>query len=191
MTKVLIQGLERHYTKVAIQDMDRHLDVHMETASCVALADRFPLTTVEIETDSIPDDYIEAGSLIIVSGRLKVVMEEMGVHAEFIRLRMTRDGKEYTNQEFYFCNILDCVDCFDYKRGVFKFCSKPGFTSEIDSVERLAIDEAKAASHVLFRLGNGLEYIICVSDALAERLKASGYVGMKLVEPEDWFFGCY
>lgn len=190
MSKVLTADLDRNYTQAVIQDMELHLDVYLEMMGCEPLAARFPVTTVAIQADGQPDDYFESGSMIIVSGQLKAQLIEMDAHAEFIQLRIVMDGAEYTGQEFYFCHILDCVDCFNYEYGVCTFHKKPGFTTRIDTIERLAIDEVKAAPHAIFRLANGAEHIVCVSDAVGARLLRSGLRGMKIIAPEDWFFGC-
>lgn len=190
MTRVLTADLDRNYTRAVIQNMELHLDVYLEMLGCEPLADRFPVTTVAIQNDGQPDDYFESGSMIIVSYSLKAQLIEMGAHAEFFRLRIVMDGLEHTDKEFYFCHILDCVDCFDYEHSDYTLQRKPGFTTRIDSIERLAIDEAKAASHAIFRLANGAEHIVCVSDVVGARLLSSGLRGMKIIAPEDWFFGC-
>jgi hypothetical protein len=146
--------------------------------------------TLELLWDYPPADFFEAGTVFTVSDRLKHVLDQFDVRAEYFPLRVARRGQEYMERAFYFCNILDLVDCFDLKRGKYTFETKPGFTDHVHQIRRLAIDGAKAAGHDLFRIAKGGEYIVCVTDMLASRIQDGRFTGMRLVKPRDWRFGC-
>ena len=150
---------------------------------------QFSDLTLKITSARLPADFFEPGTMFVVSGRLKSVLEEFNVHAEFFPLRIIYRGREYTERTFYFCNILDCVECLDLARGKYTFWKKPGFTDRVDKIRKLVIDEKKAAGHDLFRIAKGGEYIVCVSDRVASRIAEQQLTGVRLIEPKDWRFG--
>lgn len=145
-----------------------------------------PATIVLIDPDHPPDDYLWASGMFVVSDRLKEVLEQFSVHAEFLDVRILFGREEYTDQKFYCCNILDAVDCFDHNRGECTFHDSDGFTDHIDKIKKLAIDEEKASSYHLFCIAKGGEYIICASDALADAIRVAGLTGIMFVGPDAW-----
>jgi len=116
------------------------------------------------------------------------VLVEFEVLAEFLPFHVIYNGLEYTDRKFYFCNILDIVECLDLKRGEYTFHHKAGFTDHVDKIKKLAIDEEKVAPYHLFRIAKGAEYIVCVSDALANAIEQNDLTGSVFVKPEDWTF---
>ena len=170
--------------------MDKHLDVYLRVMGCDPFGNNFPHTSVTIKSSDPPCDYFETGAMIIVSERLKNVLNEFCIHAEFFKIKIIFKNIIYTDQDIYFCHILDCIDCFDYEKSIFTLHDKLGFTDRIKSVSRLVIDEDKTSSCHLFRIAKGAEYIICASDILAAELLANHFSGMNIVRPEEWRFGC-
>jgi hypothetical protein len=165
------------------------ISYHDETlgVSRRAMGDSLKPATIElIEPDHPPDDYLWASGMFVVSDRLKQLMEQFSVHAEFLDVRILIAGAEYTDQKFYCCNILDAVDCFDHNRGECTFHESEGFTDHIDKIAKLAIDETKASSYHLFVIAKGGEYITCASNSLVDAIQASGVTGIMFVEPEAW-----
>ena len=136
--------------------------------------------TLEVYSEYPPADYFEPGTVFTVSDRLKAMLEEFKVRAEFFPVRVAYEGRDYTERAFFFCNILDCVECLDLNRGEYTFWKKPGFTDRVDAIKRLALDESKVAGHDLFRIGKGAEYIVGVSDRLGSRIAQQRYTGVRL-----------
>jgi hypothetical protein len=154
-----------------------------------AMASWFPNIHVEILSDHPPADFFYVGGLFVVSEQLKSFLDEFRPNVEFFPLQIIYQGGQYTERSFYFCNILDCVECLDFARGKYTFWKKPGFTDRVDKIRKLAIDEAKAAHYDLFRIAKGGEYIVCCSDKLAHRIGGLQLTGMRFIEPKDWRFG--
>jgi hypothetical protein len=150
----------------------------------------FPETTVDVCTDPSPSDFFEPGTLFLVSDRLKALLEGFDVRAEFFQVQVLHQGRQCTGRAYYYCNILDLVECLDLELGEYTFLKKPGFTDHVDAINKLVIDEARAAGHDLFRIGKGAEYIACVSDRVAAKIQECQFNGMRLVDPADWYFGC-
>ena len=108
---------------------------------CVPAPRPFPSSVLAIETDHKPADYFLAGLVFVVSGELRSVLETFNVHAEFHELSVTHKSKQYTSKEYYYCNILDAVDCLDYELSEYK-TTPHGVTR----IEKLVIDESKSMS---------------------------------------------
>jgi hypothetical protein len=179
---------DEEYTNARIVS-EEWFDAGISVFDCMPVRGRFPDTALEITSSHAPSDFFEPGTIFTVSDRLKSLLEEFNVHAEFFPIRVIYEGKEYTERTFYFCNILDCIDGFDLARGDYTFWENPGFIDRVDKIKNLAIDEAKAAGHDLFRLTKGGEYIVCASDRVANRIVERQLTGLRMVKPEDWRFG--
>ena len=185
MTKIWCATLvEKEYTRAQISE--EWFDSGIDNCVCKPVEEPFPDVTLEIASKYVPADFFQPGTVFTVSDRLKAVLEEFDVRAEFFPLRILYKGKEFTRRTFYYCHIFDCVDCFDFKRGKYTFETNPGFTHLVSDIHELAIDEKKAAGHDLFRIAKGGEWIKCVSDRVASRIAEERFTGMRLLNPEDW-----
>ncbi|WP_254510900.1 imm11 family protein [Anatilimnocola floriformis] len=140
---------------------------------------------VEIRSRRLPPDWFCPSGMFVVSQRLKTLLEEWKVLAEFIEIQLVNSKKRpITSDGFFLCNILDAVDCFDFTRGKSTLYDSP--VKRIDRLKKLVIDEKKAASHNLFRLATGVEALAFASDGLADAIIQRGMTGMRFIRPEDW-----
>ncbi|HVS39613.1 MAG TPA: DUF1629 domain-containing protein [Gemmataceae bacterium] len=150
----------------------------------------FPESTLEIETEAEPADFILAWSVFVVSKELRDCLEEFKVPAEYFQLRVIHKGKLYRKREYYFTNLLDVADCFDYEKSEYQ--RTPVGVTEI---EKLVLDDSRATGHHLFILGPiGWAHspnpkavgdaIICASEELARRVLGLGLTGVVFSRPE-------
>jgi hypothetical protein len=191
MTKIWVQSADpNEYTEALNLDTEALAEVMLQVKPCGSLAGRFPSIRLEILSDHPPSDFFEVGTLFVVSEQLRALLTECRAEAEFFPIRIIYQEHEYSERDFFVCNILDCVECFDLRRGKYTFWTKPGFTDHVKAIKKLAIDGAKAAGHELFRIAKGGEYIASASDRLAARIVESGSTGLRFVNPKDWRFGC-
>jgi hypothetical protein len=175
------------YTDALIVNIDDIRDRGIAFMTGKPLDAVFPDTTVEIQTDHPPDDFFEAGiGMPVVSDGVRSVLEEFKANAEFFPLHIRFEGKDYIDRAFYFMNVTALADVIDHQNGEFTFWEKAGFTDHVDKIMKLAIDEHKASPYPLFRIAKGGEYLIGVNDALADRLSAAPFTGMRFVNPNDW-----
>jgi hypothetical protein len=162
VTKILIADLSDGYTEADFRNIAN--ETLRGLILGVPMSGRFPETTIAIRSESPPTDYFDVGSMMVVSARLRQVLESFQARAEFLRLNVETASGPFTGDPYYCCNILQFVDCVDRGRSELTYQTKPGFTDRIDMIQRLAIDEAIAGSHPLFRLAKGAEYLAGVSD---------------------------
>jgi hypothetical protein len=181
--------------------MDTYVDMQGLYANACAPAPKpFPESTIIVESpqhwpdgysvpESEPCDYIAAGPIFTVSAELRAVLDEFRVNAEFLEVKVQLRGTPYTRRTYYFANILDAVECFDYDESIYE-------TSDlgVDEIEHLALNDAKPAGHHLFMVGPcslGPSKAICApircaSEQLATRILELGLTGMVFTKPEDW-----
>ncbi len=187
MTKIWRESSEPDgSTEAQILGLEDHLGIYMAVMGCRSMAGQFPRTSVEILSDHPPTDYFETGGMFVVSEKLKSVLDEFKVNCEYFHLQVVYHESEFTHKNFYFCNILDCIECFDLVRGEYTFWEKPGFRDRVDKIKKLAIDEEKVADHDLFRIAKGGEYFVCASDRLASRITDLHLTGMVFRGVADW-----
>ena len=184
MTKVWCRSnSDEGYTQSRIVS-DEWFESDVEPFS--SMKGRFSELTVEITSNHPPGDYFQPGSMFVISGRLKSVFEKFSVDAEYFPVRVIDNDSEYTDDSYFFCNILTCVDGIDRTRGKYTFWQENGFEDHVDEIEELVIDEEKVAGHSLFCLAKGGEYIVCVCDELADQVLRLGFTGVSIIPPTKW-----
>lgn len=150
----------------------------------VPLTGIFPSpVTIKIKTRQLPNDYFFVG-LFVVSERIKRLLEEFNVIAEYFPLQIEYRGAPYTEREFYFANIIDHVDCFDFSNSVYTLHERD--SNSVSRIETLAIDESKTAGHHLFQVARVSDLIICASESLAKRIEAADVTGVVFVPVDMW-----
>ena len=56
----------------------------------------------------------------------------------------------------------------------------------ISDVQKLVIDESKAAGHHLFKVSWVSHFIICVSQEFQDRAQKIGITGVNFIDPDKW-----
>jgi hypothetical protein len=148
------------------------------------IADEWPaqVRMQSLSKKKLPD-YFPVGTLRLASRRFVDVCRDFKVNAEFLPVQILEKGDSKSQQAYYFCHVLDMVDCFDYKKGKIKYRDKK--TDWIDKVTKFVIDEEKAAGHHLFRIDMSL-FIIAASDEFAEAVQRLQLSGAAFTEPSEW-----
>jgi hypothetical protein len=157
---------------------------------CQPIPPSLPPLKIDIKSRREPADFFLGGPVMIVSAELRELLEEFDVKVEFAPVKITRFGKRYATKQFFYLNILEVVNCFDYKKS--RYTRTPHGVHEIDP---LVLSKSKAAGHHLFRLGPlptaepnpkaVRDFIVCASKKLAVRVEDSGLTGVAFTRPED------
>ncbi len=191
MTKIWVStDRDAEFTEAQIMNLEEFIERDIKLMSCEPLAGRFPSTTIQIQSDHPPDDYFNTGGMFVVSEQLKSLLERFNVNAEFFHLSVNYEGAAYLTTKFYFANLLDERECFDFELGECTFHDKPGFTSRIDIIRKLAIYDERVRDLHLLRMANCSDDIVIASDALAESVVGIDATGVRLIAPEVWV-ECY
>src|SRR5688572_27520434 len=106
MTKIWCQsGASGEYTQARIISEEWFESDFCSVFDCKPVTEWFPNTTLEIISEHPPADFFDPGTMFTVSDRLKSLLEEFSVHAEFFPLHVLYEGTEFTERSFYYCNI--------------------------------------------------------------------------------------
>lgn len=170
---------ERAYTRAQIVNVKALSGVKLVSGK--SLIGQLPGIELEIISDYEPADYFSAGPLFIVSDRLRTVFEAVNAAVEYHPVTLLNQPGLRNGPEYFFANLLEKVDCFDFEKSVYSLDGP-----FIDKIEKLAIDESKAVGKELFRLANSYDDITLVSQDLADSVTSAGLTGAKFVAPGDW-----
>lgn len=191
MVKIWRPNLDYGWAEAGITDSEQGIifgNVSMNTRTGNRLVGVFSNLKMEVsvDTDDIWLDSFMCGSALVVSGKLKMLLEEFGTNVQYIAFEIFSTNTQLSGKTFFYSNILDVVECLDLERGDYSFWKKEGFTDHVDGINRLVINEKKAEGNHFFRIAKGAEYIICVSEELARTILTARMQGMKFVEPNNW-----
>ena len=158
---------------------------------CVPVPAGLPAPTVVSKAKGSPTDFFFGGFALVASSRLRTLLEDVAIPAEYVRVQLTHNGQQVREPAFFLVNILEAVGCLDYTRST--YTTTP---TGIVGIEDLIIDESRALGHHLFRLGPigwaespnpravG-EVILCASEELARRCEAEGITGVVFSLPNE------
>jgi hypothetical protein len=161
--------------------------------ACRPIPPSLPPLKINITSRREPADFFHGAPVMIVSAELKEALQEFDVKVEFPPIKTTRLGKRYTKKQYFFFNILEVVDCFDYRQSRYTRT-----THGVHEIDPLVLSKSKATGYHLFRLGPLptsepnpkaiRDLIICVSEELAARVEDAGLTGVAFTRPEDRLF---
>jgi hypothetical protein len=135
--------------------------------------------------DMITDIVDNIFSILIVSQKARSIMEDEGVRgdrAEYLPI-ILRDKRGRPIKEPYFIvNVLTVIDCFDWKRSIYKTFKSDPREIMANSIKVLhLVPDAIPKDAKLFRVGEVRRQVVLRAD-LIERLKNEGCDGLSLVE---------
>ena len=167
------------YTDAMMRDMERVPGGFMLGRS---LIDHFPNdATMEIRSKRKPADFFWAGSFPVVSLRLKKLLDEFGVQAEYLRVKLVRRDDSLIPGDWFCFNVIEVADCFD--RSQSKFKAEQDYAGDI---EHLVINESACRGSPLVLAKKTFPGLWIVRDDVADAIKAAGCDGVLFKRPEDW-----
>lgn len=165
-------------------------ELGLNISTCIPVPALLPPMIIDVKTSNEPADFFFAGLVFIASEELRAVLEDFKVHAQFLPVKMLRRGRRYTRKTFFFVNLLDVVDCFDYDRSKYRKTIKG-----VHEIKKLVLDDSRAIGHHLFKVGplpsakpnpQAIRDVIrCSSEELATHIHKAGLTGVVFTKPED------
>jgi hypothetical protein len=166
-------------------------DLGMKSLLCVPTPPELPAPILVFTQGKSLPDFAMSSSFFIVSERLKLLIEQFEVHGEFIRCKVRHEQQIPVTKSYFFFNILDAVECFDFERSAYQM-SPHG----VDGIDKLVlVDDAANGKH-LFRIGQMPSTrlndramripLVCASDELATAVISAGCTGVRFVLPEHF-----
>jgi hypothetical protein len=181
---------EKTFTNASLSCLRQIMDLRFRLSACVPVPQPFPECAVEIEKSRQLPDFVQAGQALIVSDKLRNLIEAFKVDAEYVSVTLVRRGSVQSKQPYYLLNPLASIDCFNYKKSEYT----PG-PAGVTGIGKLVIDEAKTVGRHLFRVGPIgwahapnpqaiADLFICVSEELARKAMSVGVTGVVFSPPE-------
>lgn len=148
------------------------------------LVGRLPQLRASAEVRDIPPDFVSTGGFLIVSKKLRTLMEKFHVASEYFPVELTVHGKSHPcSGEVFFANIFDEVDCLGSNIAHYSSFNGNEIKKEIPP---LVIDEAKAVDHHLFFLARASGPIFIASPDFQNAVADRGISGIKFLNPEHY-----
>lgn len=181
MTKIWCDDFDDDtYTDAKIEDVRSFIGIPL--ASGRPLGDRFPKgTRVRIRSSGPPADFFMAGPMFVISEKMKTVFEQFHAKVEYFTLEARGVPQTALDSAYYFANLIEVVDCFDWERA--EFTEEGGFATDI---ERLVFKASAIGDQPLFRVARTISSVVATSDALAALAQERGCSGVIFCDPSQW-----
>jgi len=174
MTKIWCQDWDSSvYTDAALADAKAFIGIPLSSGRSVA--ERFPsYPRVELRSGNSFSDFVMAGPMFLVSGRLKAIFEEHAANAEFFEVCTD------SNATLFYCNFLETVDCLNRDKSFFTW--EENYATNI---RRIVLDAVKNEPPI-YRVAMTIPALIAVRDDLANSVISSGMTGLVFKATSDW-----
>lgn len=147
------------------------------------LKDTYPHLTLRAYKNQPIPDYFRVGPRPIVSDRFRQFLEEFGVGAEFIPIRVVNNEEQPApNGPYWFMHVLDTPACIDYEQSEVKRITEDP-TSVINWINKLVFKEEEIKGRHLFRAHSTV--LLFVSDDLKTAIAAAKIKGPMFTPLED------
>jgi hypothetical protein len=170
----IMQEDPKQFIRGGIVDFAKYADIPF-IAGVRINARRF--LDARIECQDRPKDFFRLGSQLIASRILVDIVVEHGANVQCITLPIIYRKKVL--EDYYFLNILDVVDCVDWKR-----TEIVGERQSIPTIRRLALETDQADGIAMFRIFDTA--LIGVSGSLASRIISAKCSGVIFTTPKEW-----
>lgn len=170
-----------NHTDVAWPNINEFMEIPFELPPPLGV---IPRPILRLESGRPPTDYFTAGSLKLVSSRLRDELEATQAEFEFfpVDLRDNRNNR-YTACPYFFGHLLREIDCFDYGQSVYEFDK---YNPEmVGRVYELRIHEAAIGQTPVFWIKDVVFTNWLVSNEFAQHLQSTGLTGMVFRELKD------
>lgn len=163
----------------------------LRTLICRSAPQLMESPILQITACELLPDFVQPIGWFIVSRRLRQIIESFDVPGEFFRCELRSDHQPASAVEYFFFNILDSVECFDFEASEYRMA-----THGVDGISRLVLNDEQPVGHHLFRVGQipspqhnpraVQAVLICASEQLARAVIAAGCTGVHFVLPKDY-----
>lgn len=168
------------YTDAFLMDGLRYSRIDMMFGHSVQTD--FPAdASIQVRSKRPPSDFFEAGSFPVVSARIRAILDDHKVVAEYMPVALRdQKGESFTGSWFCF-NVTAVADCLDREKSQF---TRKGMWAT--GIKRVAIDENKCSSQPLVLAAKTNPYLLVVQDNLASEIIGAGCSGVVFRDQQNW-----
>jgi hypothetical protein len=135
-----------------------------------------------INSSTIPVDFFEYGTLIVVSKKIADIFKRYeDIKAGFSPVKIIFNGTEYMDQKFYVMQVFESIKCINYEQSNITYVSEEIKT--IIYLSKLVTYPVDTNEHKLFlidKIG-----FLCVDSLIGDELVRHNYTGFKLIDISD------
>lgn len=141
-----------------------------------------PKTTFILNSKNPPNDFLEYGSLVLVSDNIvNVLRNYKDIEVILSDITIIWNGEKYTKHDFYIMQVIDELECINYEESKYKcFASAP---TEIMSLYKLVTYPVNTDIHKLFVINN--TGFLGIANYISNELISHGCTGIRLIEISD------
>jgi hypothetical protein len=133
---------------------------------------------IRVVSHTKPVDFMEVGSHIFVSAKVKTILNDYHAAVEFFPVTLA--FRRQDSRDWYYLHLLQEVDCLDTE----KTMRAGPQDAQPELIRYMVLKESACAGIPLFRIADSSK--IGVSDGLAQALTEAKCTGAYFVKPEDW-----
>ncbi len=138
-----------------------------------------PVVAVETNLDIGLPDYWSCGPFIMVSSKLKSILEAHKAEVEFLPAQIHRRVKRVGgNHSVHFLKVIDCIDATRTVASLRDGC--------FEDIEKLTLDESRTQDSPLFVVDRTSRRIVCVSSRFASHLRKAKLSGLQILSAGEW-----
>ncbi|EOU9605671.1 hypothetical protein QMT25_08340 [Cronobacter dublinensis] len=141
------------------------------------IGSNFPLLQLELDSDLRPNDYFNSGPFVIVSLKMKRILESVGADYEYFDVIITSDTATYPKGDFFFAHLLCEIDFLNKEKSVYTpYESNNAF---IERIEKVVIDEKRMGGAPAAMLKNCFENVTVYQDKLVDKMIQESITGVE------------
>lgn len=133
------------------------------------------------QKDKVSVTVNNAGSPFLCSNKTKDLFTDLKIdNVQFFDVVIKSSIGEVTNYKI--CNIIDKVDCVDFKLSELKLFD----SGDIKRIKKLVLDPKKIpTSRKIFLLGRNTDQVIIIHDDLRQAIEEEGLTGFVFIDLQD------
>lgn len=135
---------------------------------------------------SLPDYAVSDMGCSVVSGRLKLLLESLGINnIQYFQASIIEREDEAPKQGYYAANIIGLADCIDTDAS--QMDAEEGNNGElcIYSIDKLILKNNPVEDYALCR-ANHFTRLILIEEGLVINFEQAGIKGIKFISPSRW-----
>jgi hypothetical protein len=146
------------------------------------LAGRFPPDLkVVISAGGAVGDWFYVGSMLVVSQKMRQVLDRFGVQAEWFPISLEfKETGIAPGIDYYYLNILGIVDSLDRSRST--FTPEGEYATDLRKVSLRPVDDEPP----LYLVAKAIPSLVCVRDDVASEIRSAGIRGVLVERDVDW-----
>ncbi|MDV5354588.1 hypothetical protein QM201_06670 [Enterobacter asburiae] len=166
---------DKLYTDATVTNMNDVMLFNVTLAE--KLGSNFPVLQLELDSDLRPNDFFRSGPFIIVSAKMKKILESVRADYEYFDVIITSDTATYPKGDFFFAHLLCGIYFLNKEESVYTpYESNDAF---IERIEKVVIDEQKMGGAPAAILKNCFEDVTVYQDKLVDKMIQASISGVE------------